>query len=273
MITVITPVYNGKRFIEACIQNVIDQNYPDVEHVIVDGGSNDGTVEVITRYSERYPHIRWVSEKDRGQSDAMNKGVAMATNEVIGFLNVDDYYEPAVLNRVSNIFQDLESPSFVAANCNFLNSHDEVIAVSRPKKLNFLWMLSRIYPYPCNPSAYFYHKSVHQVIGEYDINDHYAMDLDFILRVVQHSKSVYIDEVWGNFRVIEGTKTFISSSEDNMDSRSLRIIKKYRGTLPAHEKVLIFLGEQIIYRFKYFYENPSEIRTSFKRKIRLIPHR
>ena len=105
MISVITPVYNGEQFIESCIKVVIDQACPGVEHIILDGDSTDRTVEIIKWYADQYPHILWVSEKDEGQSDAMNKGIAMAKGEIIGILNVDDFYEPNVLNRVSEIFK------------------------------------------------------------------------------------------------------------------------------------------------------------------------
>ena len=102
MISVITPVYNGESFIESCIKIVIEQNCGDVEHIIVDGGSQDGTVTIIKQYAEKYPHIRWISEADQGQSDAMNKGLDMAKGNIISFLNVDDYYEPLVLNKIQN---------------------------------------------------------------------------------------------------------------------------------------------------------------------------
>jgi glycosyltransferase involved in cell wall biosynthesis len=96
MISIITPVYNGEEFIESCIKVVIDQACPEVEHIIVDGGSTDQTVDIIKQYAKQYPHIRWISEKDRGQSDAINKGIAMAKGEILSILNVDDYYEPNV---------------------------------------------------------------------------------------------------------------------------------------------------------------------------------
>ena len=105
MISVITPVYNGERFIEACIQVVIDQQCPDVEHIIVDGGSNDQTVDIIKRYAEQYSHIRWLSEKDQGQSDAMNKGIAIAKGEILAILNVDDDYEVNVLTILLTFFE------------------------------------------------------------------------------------------------------------------------------------------------------------------------
>ncbi len=115
MISVITPVYNGEKFIESCIQVVIDQNCPNVEHIImdVDGGSTDRTVEIIKKYAEKYPYIRWISEKDKGQSDAMNRGIAMAKGEILAILNVDDYYEPNVLNQISKIFETLPEPSLL----------------------------------------------------------------------------------------------------------------------------------------------------------------
>jgi glycosyltransferase involved in cell wall biosynthesis len=84
-LSIITPVFNGIRFVESCIKNVIDQVCDGLEHLIVDGGSSDGTVDVIRQYAARYPHIRWVSEVDRGQSDAMNKGVGSRGVESSGF--------------------------------------------------------------------------------------------------------------------------------------------------------------------------------------------
>ncbi|MDF5711529.1 MAG: glycosyltransferase [Nostoc sp. S4] len=79
MISVITPVYNGEKFIESCLQVVIKQNFSEVEHIIVDGGSTDKTIDIIKHYANQYSHIRWISEKDRGQSDAINKGIYLSS--------------------------------------------------------------------------------------------------------------------------------------------------------------------------------------------------
>jgi glycosyltransferase involved in cell wall biosynthesis len=92
MISVITPCLNSVAFIERCVENVAAQGCAEVEHIVMDGGSTDGTVEMLRTLAARHSHLRWVSEKDAGQSAAMNKGVAMAGGALVGFLNADDYY-------------------------------------------------------------------------------------------------------------------------------------------------------------------------------------
>jgi glycosyltransferase involved in cell wall biosynthesis len=238
MLSIITPVCNGKQFIEDCIQNVINQNSVNIEHIIVDGGSSDGTMEIVELYAAQHRHIRWISERDRGQSDAMNKGVALAQGEIIGFLNVDDYYEDNILDRISEIFANLTQPSFVVGNCNVLNESGDVVLVNKPKKMKLkdLVVIPRLNPAPCNPSAYFYHKSIHAIVGLYSLEEHYAMDLDFILRVVRVANSVYFDEVWGNFRLHKATKTAQDIDAGNMNARMYELFKKYRLHLSFLEK-------------------------------------
>lgn len=246
MISIITPVYNGDRFIEDCIKNVIAQNCTDVEHIIVDGGSTDRTVEIIKSYAEHYPHIRWLSEKDKGQSDAMNKGITLAEGEIIGFLNVDDYYESDVLNRVIEIFKTLPDPSFLVGNCNLWNDRGELFQINKPQKMQFNDLLLgwHINPFPANPSAYFYHSSIHQIIGLYDVDDHDAMDLHFLLQVVQIATVKYVDETWGNFQVIKGTKTYNSNQSGQTLERIERILNTYRQKLPLSQQLkLAFKGK------------------------------
>ncbi|RUT00237.1 hypothetical protein DSM106972_076850 [Dulcicalothrix desertica PCC 7102] len=276
MINVITPVYNNKRFIESCIKVVIDQNCLDVEHIIVDGGSTDGTVDIIKHYAESYPHIRWISEKDKGQSDAMNKGIKMAQGEVTSFLNVDDYYEPNVLNRVTEFFKTLPNPSLLVGNCNLRNDNDEIFVVNKPRKLklNDLLLGWHINPLPSNPSAYFYHTSLHQIIGFYDLEDHYTMDLDFILRAVQAATVKYVDESWGNFRVIQGTKSFMGDLKGQTETRIKTVLDKHYKELPLFQQWQIaskryFLNNKYWFdtRFKYFSERPEEFPLLIKKKM------
>ncbi len=246
MISIITPVYNSERFIAACINAVIEQNHPDVEHIIVDGHSVDQTVKIIQEYAARYAHIRWLSEPDRGQSDAINKGIALAKGEIIGILNVDDYYEPNVLNRVAKRFEALPDPSFLTGNCHVWDNAGKLIEINRPTKLRLFDLVTglNIFPYPCNPSAYFYHLALHQKAGLYPVNDHYSMDLDFILRAVQRANVVYVDEIWGNYRRLDGTKTVNDMKEGQMNQRVNHLLRRYRKDLLWHQQAQLVLRDR-----------------------------
>jgi glycosyltransferase involved in cell wall biosynthesis len=243
MISIITSVYNGKRFIEFCIKTVIEQRCPDIEHIIIDGLSTDGTVEIIKRYAEKYTHIQWVSEKDKGQSDAMNKGIAMARGEILGFLNVDDFYEPNVLNRVTELFKTLREPALLVGNCNVLDDDGKIAEINRPARLKItdLMMGWTINPYPINPSQYFYHKSLHNRIGLYDVNEHYTLDIDFLSRAVQAAHVKYVDEVWGNYRKIAGTKTVCDIDNGKCFERFAAMLEKYRIQLPLLQRLEVGL--------------------------------
>jgi glycosyltransferase involved in cell wall biosynthesis len=230
MISIITPVFNGEQHIQKCILNVISQDCPDLEHIIIDGSSTDKTVEIIKSFAQQYPHIRWVSERDNGQSDAMNKGIRMAKEGIIGFLNVDDFYEPNVLKRVMGLFSLLPEPGLLVGNCNILDENGTLLYVNRPSRLQLIEILSGS-PFPVNPSAYFYHKSLHDVIGSYEAAEEYAMDVDFLLRAVQAAQVQYIDETWGNFLFCAGTKTYEDMQSDLAFKRLKKLFRKYRKNL------------------------------------------
>ena len=206
-ISIITPVFNNVTFIEKCIQNVIDQNVQGVEHLIMDGASTDGTVDIIKRYAEKYAHIRFVSERDNGQSDAMNKGIALAKGDFITFLNVDDFFSKNTLSEVIELIQLSPKIDFWVGACNVLLPDQSIQYVNRPSKLK-PWHFLSGYFLPVNPSAYFYRKSLHEQVGGYNENNHNNMDIEFLVRVSFVAKMKYIASVWGNFRLLPGTKTF-----------------------------------------------------------------
>lgn len=237
---------------EFCIRNVIGQNCPDVEHIIIDGGSSDGTVDIIRRFSEEYPHIRWISERDRGQSDAMNKGIRMASGEVLGILNVDDYYEPGVLCEVIDIFKDLPEPTLLVGNCNVWDDDDKLVHVNKPSKLSFLMLLMQyIKAFPANPSAYFYHKSLHEKIGLYDVEEHYGMDMHFIFKAVQSAQVKYVDKLWGNYRYLADTKTFTDVTSGQNKLRNIKITDYYRHQAPFHYRICSSLVVNFLRLYKF----------------------
>lgn len=271
MISVITPVYNGASFIEACIKVVIEQNCSDFEHIIVDGGSQDNTVEIIKQYAEKYPHIRWISEADQGQSDAMNKGIKMAKGDIIAILNVDDYYEPNVFNRVLEIYRKYPKLDLVVANCNILGSNNKLLSIQKPSKLSLYDFLKPCLtnPIPANPSAYFYRKSLHEKVGYYQIEDHYSMDTDFLLRAIQIANARYFDEIWGNFRYIMGTKSFENKMQGNFYIKRQKLVKKYISDLPLPLRLSLYIEREIIARVSYFLRHPQDLLPSISKKIKI----
>jgi glycosyltransferase involved in cell wall biosynthesis len=262
-ISIITPVFNGQRFIELCLLNVIEQKCPDAEHIIVDGGSTDDSIGVIKKYAERYSHIRWISEKDKGQSDAMNKGIAMAKGGIVGILNADDYYESNVLHRVIEIFKTLPDPGFAAANCNVWDDAGILQFVNKPSHIKFSDLLigdESIHPFPMNSSAYFYHKSLHDVIGLYNEEEHFVLDTDFILRAVQHASIKYVDETWGNYRFISGTKTYNDIVDGKIDKRFQDILHRYRKRLSFSARLKIAAVSQT-------YTSLRAVKYQFKKML------
>lgn len=232
-ISVITPVFKGRAHIESCLNTVLDQNCKHAEHIIIDGNSNDGTIEVVKNYAAQYPHIRWISEPDHGQSDAMNKGISLARGMILSILNVDDYFEPNVLNKIVNLFDNLPEHCLLVGNCNVRDSKGNLRYVNKPGKLTTKDLLLgwEINPHPVNPSAYFYHKSIHDVIGGYDRDNHFAMDLDFILKASRIANFQYIDEIWGNFCELDGSKTVIDRKRGEGQKRYKMLLREHRRKL------------------------------------------
>src|SRR3954447_10463959 len=109
-ISILTPSYNQAGFLEHNIRSVINQDAPDIEHIVMDGGSTDDTTAILARYNDR---IRWASESDRGQADALNKALRLSTGEIIGWLNVDEYYEPQIFGKVVDAFRKSPAAALV----------------------------------------------------------------------------------------------------------------------------------------------------------------
>lgn len=236
MISIITPVYNSAQFIETCIQNVAGQVFPSVEHLIIDGGSTDGTVEIIKQSAEKYPHIRWVSEKDKGQSDAMNKGIYMAKNPVISFLNADDFYAKDALSFAHSLFKNALPNTFMVGNCRVLREDGSEYMINRPSPFNPVnFMLD--YNFPFNPSAYFYHKSLHDLVGFYDVQDHLTMDIDFILRLLSVAQIEYRDKLIGNYVMVANSKTMQEISLGRNIENLRLVFEKHLDQLTLFQRV------------------------------------
>jgi len=198
LVSIITPSYNQAQFLEATILSVLNQDYPNLEYIIVDGGSTDGTLEILKRYSDQ---ITWISEPDQGQSDGFNKGVARAKGDVIGWLNSDDLYEPGAIRQVVQYFVEHPDASVVYGNCTVIDDQGQEIeykkgSYTRQKLVEFWreWYQGLFY------SSTFYHRRVFDKVGDLDVNLQMAMDYEFLLRVGEFFDFHYLDADLSRFR-------------------------------------------------------------------------
>ena len=225
-LSILLVVLNNKAFIAQAMDNFVAQSCPDAELLVMDGASTDGTLSIIQDYAARYPSIRYISEKDAGQSDAMNKGLRLAKGEFVSFLNVDDYYSEGVLNEVVDLLHADASIDFITGNCNVWDAQGELIYLNRPTPIEKHHVLSG-YHFPVNPTAYFYRRSIHEKIGFYNEKNHYNMDLEFIIQTALQYKITYVDRIWGNFRMLPNSKTFSDQSTKQLEIRKHALLSSY----------------------------------------------
>jgi glycosyltransferase involved in cell wall biosynthesis len=200
------------------LENVSAQWQDGIEHIVIDGGSKDGTLEILKEMAEKFSHVQWISEKDNGQSDAMNKGIKMAKGNWISFLNVDDFYEKGALNSVLNRIKTNENEEkILVGNLKIWQQDGNLRNLNMPSKMTLPLLIADLCEWPYNPSAYFYPKSIHEKIGYFPEKEHFAMDYDFILKsAVAGIPFHYVNETWGNFRLLPDAKT----SQDQIGNQS-----------------------------------------------------
>lgn len=204
-ITIVTPSYNQGAFLEKTITSVLDQDYPNLEYIIIDGGSNDNSVDIIRRHEPKLSW--WISEKDRGQSHAINKGFARASGEIMGWLNSDDYLEPdALFTVVEHAARFPDAGAFVGIGRK-VNTAGEVVYYKEPGELTFerfcQWMDGGNF---MQPSCYF-RRSAWQAAGPIDENIHIALDVDLWLRMIKQTKFQPVNKLLSTAIAHENAKT------------------------------------------------------------------
>jgi glycosyltransferase involved in cell wall biosynthesis len=193
MITIITPSYNQAAYIEQTIQSVLRQDYARVEHIVMDGGSTDGTVDIL----KRYPHLIWRSEKDRGQADALNKGLALAKGDIIGWINSDDYYQEDIFSSVVEHFQTTGASWLVGRQADVFENGTLVVFKDSPK-ITFDALVRN--PDIVRQQATFFKRDAIDVAGGWNVACYMVMDFDLWARLARISPPVMIEEDWAYFR-------------------------------------------------------------------------
>lgn len=203
LVSIITQVLNGVKYLETCVQSVLQQSYPNIEHIFVDGASTDGTVDMLASYQARYPdRIRFISEPDKGAGDAWNKGLRMAKGKFFGWLGSDDMSEPGAIQIVVEFFRASPDAYFVFGDCNFINEKGEITGKYPTRDFNLRELLNDSCMVP-TPSS-FYKREVIEKVGYYDTKGN---DYEFLIRVGQTFAVHRIDKVLSNFRSHKESQT------------------------------------------------------------------
>lgn len=200
-ISVVTPSLNQGQFINDTIASVQDQNYPDFEHIIIDGGSTDNTIEIL----ESYNHLKWISEKDNGQADAINKGFKMASGEIIAWLNSDDYYDANIFKTVVSYFELNPTCKFLYGDITYIDEYNKFLYKLTRDEMTYENL--QIAPDVVRQPSCFWHKDVLQRVGFLNDKLNIVMDYEYFLRVGRKFKFHYIPYNLSFFRSYSTNKT------------------------------------------------------------------
>jgi glycosyltransferase involved in cell wall biosynthesis len=202
-ISILTPSFNSGRYLERAIKSVLAQNDPDFEHIVVDGGSTDETVSIL----RRHPHLKWVSEPDEGQCDAMNKAFAQSSGEIIAYLNADDWFELGIFAHIRQLFSAHPEAGMVVGNLYVRYADSGTVRLVVPTKTYRGALLHFRKDFPLNPVSYFYRREVQDSIGAFPLHLHYTMDYWFLLRAFLICQVCCSDLVFGTFFITGTNKT------------------------------------------------------------------
>ncbi|MED4753917.1 glycosyltransferase family 2 protein [Brevibacillus choshinensis] len=230
LVSVITPSFNQGRFIKETIESVLGQDYPNIEHIVVDGGSTDVTISILQQYSHFGDRFRYVSEKDRGQSHAINKGLSMARGDIIGWLNSDDTYQPGAIRKAVQALQSRPDCGMAHGKCYVINEHSQVQTALHvtPADYNNLYHGCVV----CQPAA-FIRKNVFQQMGGVDEALNFCMDYDLWIRIAQSHPIAYVNDFLANARVYSTTKTATQWHTVGISEVLLTVEKHYGSVSPT----------------------------------------
>tara|TARA_Y100001970_G_C14157689_1_gene816573 strand:- start:763 stop:1587 length:825 start_codon:yes stop_codon:yes gene_type:complete len=194
LITIITAVLNNKKYLEECLLSLHKQRYDNYEHIIIDGGSNDGTLDIIKQYEDKVDY--WCSSKDKGIYDAFNNGMKLARGEYIGFLNSDDTYENNALEYLIKYVKKYPEKDFIFGA---VNKHWGTLYGYKPRKIYWSWGF-----YSSHSTGFFIKRKSAKKVGLYNLKYKYSSDYDYFFRMIVKKKLNGVgtnkNEVFGTFR-------------------------------------------------------------------------
>ena len=224
--SIVTPSFNQGKFIAETIESLMAQDYPYLEHIVIDGGSTDQTFSIL----KRYPHLIVVSEPDRGQAEAINKGFRLATGEIWGFLNSDDTLLPGALRRVAQEIEPGLDRHIVMGRCRFIDEKGDFTGIEHPSHFESHRRILAIWKgYTIPQPAVFWTPEVWKSCGLMNENLHFGLDYDLFCRFSQKYRFHFVDEILATYRLHPESKTEHQSDKERLED-SIRISRQYWGS-------------------------------------------
>ena len=208
LVSIITPSFNQANYLEQTLRSVLEQDYARIEYIVIDGGSTDGSVEIIRKYKDRFAY--WVSEKDNGQAEAINKGLVRAKGEIVAWLNSDDYYLPNTISEVVKAFEDNPDILMVYGDVLAVDEQGQTINVLKYKKLSFEDLLC--FQIIGQPSVFFRRAALGKA-GLLDASLHFLLDHHLWMRIAQQGKILHVPQTWSAARYHAEAKNRAKAAE------------------------------------------------------------
>lgn len=246
-ISIVTVSYNQGQFIEDNIKSVISQNYPNLEHIIIDAGSTDETLDILKKYDK---NIDWISEPDNGQSDGLNKGFKKATGDIIGWFNSDDRLPPDALSHVVDFFINNSNEIAIVGDQRIIDEAGKELKIIKSRAYTYDFLLNHAKSITQN--SMFFKRSVFSETGYLKLDIHYAMDRDLFIRIAKIKDIPYIPIVLGEFRVQENAKTALGSYYFARDMIKIRYNYRGRFFSPGNRNDIYLIVTEPFRRIKWF---------------------
>ncbi len=263
-ISIVTPSFNQGDFIEETICSILDQEYPNLEYIIIDGGSTDQTVDIIKKYESKIHY--WVSEKDRGQAHAIQKGFELATGDFVNWINSDDILEVGALQKLARMINDYPAIDFFCGNWFDIDVNGKVLRERKPKP-NV--QIKGVYEFPYAQPASFYRKSLLDQFGGVDESFEFTMDYDLFVQYAVFGRMKHVDFSIARFRVYEEAKSGLSSYQKIWRKDCFRVFSNLLRTINAHEEIDlarrfgIYVEETKIYNIEVSEDTRKTVLVAF----------
>jgi len=222
-VSIVTPSFNQAQFLEETILSVLNQSYQNIEYIIIDGGSSDGSIDIIKKYADRLTY--WVSEKDEGQAHAINKGFEKCSGEIFAYLNSDDLLEQDAVEKMVNAFKQFPADAIIYGKCTDINEQSKPLKDAVGRQIDFTEMLKyKMLPKIHQPACFFNRTFLSRVpLFREDL--HYAFDYEFILSLMKRGNVRFIEDNIARFRYHNNSKT-VSKTKD-MYLEKMRVQRLY----------------------------------------------